>query len=276
MAVILRADEICEGLKRKIKTELESVGKLSLASLLIGQEVSEYYQAQKKLAEELGVDFPVIPPTISFSDLKSKVEKLNNDPKVTGIILNKPFLPEWKEQDVFSLISPEKDVEGMNPVNFGKLSLGKSLFIPPTVLSVLELIRSKEVNLRGKRVTIVNSSNIIGKPLALLLVDQLATVSITHIATSQAGDLETYVRGADILISAAGVPALIKGDWVKEGAIVVDVGTAQRQGKLTGDVEFDQAKEKAAAITPVPGGVGKLTTMFLFRNLLTAALEVRK
>jgi len=275
MAVILQADKLCEGLKKQIKTDLESMGKLCLASLLIAKSSSEYYQAQKKLAEELGVDFPAIPPAVSLSDLKSKLEKLNNDPKVTGIILNKPFLQKWKEQEVFSLLSPDKDVEGMHPLNLGRFFSGESKLISPTASSVIELLRETKVELKAKRVVIVGFSSLIGKPLTLFLANEIATVTIVHRATKKE-DLPFYIAGADILISAAGVPGLIKAEWIKKGAVVIDVGTGQRDGKTVGDVEFDKAKEKAAAITPVPGGVGKLTTMFLFHNLVVAAKSQKK
>ncbi|MBU2251537.1 MAG: bifunctional 5,10-methylenetetrahydrofolate dehydrogenase/5,10-methenyltetrahydrofolate cyclohydrolase, partial [Candidatus Omnitrophica bacterium] len=167
-------------------------------------------------------------------------------------------------------IAPDKDIEGMNPYNLGRLALGNPLFIPPTVLSVLELIKFTGLALRGKKVTIIGASSIIGKPLALLLADKLATVTIAQIGTYEAGDLESYCRQADVLISAAGVPGLVKGDWIKKGAVVIDVGTAEKSSKISGDVEFEKAKESAAAITPVPGGVGRLTTLFLFDNLLRA------
>jgi len=270
MAKVLDPKDICNRLKEEIRTQLESLPKLCLASLLIGKETSEYYQAQKKLAEELGVDFPVIAPAVSLSDLKSKVEKLNNDPKVTGIILNKPFPSEWKDQEVFSLLSPNKDIEGMHPLNLGRFFSGESKLISPTASSVIELLGETKTELQGKRVVIVGFSSLIGKPLTLFLAKEIATVTIVHIKTKKE-DLPFYITNADILISAAGVPGLIKGDWIKKGAIVIDVGTGKKGGKTVGDVEFDKAKEKAAAITPVPGGVGKLTTMFLFHNLLIAA-----
>ena len=270
MAKILNSQDICNRLEKEIRGQLESLPKLCLASLLIAQDSSEYYQAQKKLAEKLAVDFPLIPPVSSLQDLKSKVKKLNSDPKVTGIILNKPFLPEWKEQEFFSLLSPDKDVEGMHPLNLGRFFSGETKLISPTASSVIELLRETKVELKGKRVVMVGFSSLIGKPLTLFLANEIATVTIVHIATRKE-DLPFYISNADILISAAGVPGLIKGDWIKKGAVVIDVGTAEQGGKLVGDVEFDKAKEKAAAITPVPGGVGKLTTMFLFHNLLIAA-----
>ncbi|MCF7908841.1 MAG: bifunctional 5,10-methylenetetrahydrofolate dehydrogenase/5,10-methenyltetrahydrofolate cyclohydrolase [Candidatus Omnitrophica bacterium] len=275
MSVILHADKLCEGLKKQIKIDLESVGKLCLASVLTAQKTSEYYQAQRKLAEELGVDFPIISPAVSLADLKSKLEKLNNDPKVIGIILNKPLFPDWNDQEVFSLLDPDKDVEGMHPLNLGRFFSGENKFISPTAASVIELLKETKVELKGKRVVIVGFSSLIGKPLTLFLANEIATVTIVHKATKKE-DLPFYIANADILISAAGVPELIKADWIKEGAVVIDVGTGQRNGKTVGDVEFDKAKEKTLAITPVPGGVGRLTTMFLFANLVSAAKSQKK
>jgi len=159
----------------------------------------------------------------------------------------------------------------MNLNNLGKFFTGQPQFISPTVSSIICMLNQCRVKFYGKKATVVGFSSLIGKPLALWLGNQFATVSITHIATYEAGDLEAYVKEADILISAAGVPDLIKGSWIKEGAIVIDAGTAQKCGKLTGDVEFNEAKKKASAITPVPGGVGKLTTLFLYHNLIIAA-----
>jgi methylenetetrahydrofolate dehydrogenase (NADP+)/methenyltetrahydrofolate cyclohydrolase len=283
MAKILEAKTSCQNLEKEIKAEVSSLGKLCLASVSIDGDYSSfiYCSSQKKLGEKLGINYHSInlKPQVSFEEFARVVKELNNDSNITGIILNKPFPSKWKDEDVFFLLDSRKDIEGMHPVNLGKFFMGESLmssqeakyFVSPTVLSVLELIKQAEIKLYGKKVTIVGFSNIIGKPLAILLGDELATVSITHIATSKVGDLESYVKAADILISATGVPGLIKGDWIKPGAVVIDVGTGEKQGKISGDVEFEKAKAKAAVITPVPGGVGKLTTMFLYHNLIIAA-----
>lgn len=271
----MHTDKICEGLEREIRVDLASLGKVCLASVLIGKDTSRYYNSQKITAKKLGIGFPLIPAPVSFSELKAKIEKLNHDHKVTGIIINKPFPAGWKEQDVFSLINPDKDVEGMHPFNLGKFFMGENKCLSPTVCSVIKLLNEAIKDLHGKRVTIVGFSALIGKPLTLFLANEIATVTIVHIG-SRKEDLRFYVEKADVLISAAGQPGLIKGDWIKPGAVVIDVGTAKKDGKISGDVEFELAKKKASFITPVPGGVGKLTTLCLFENLVFLAKSKQK
>jgi methylenetetrahydrofolate dehydrogenase (NADP+)/methenyltetrahydrofolate cyclohydrolase len=168
-------------------------------------------------------------------------------------------------------LAPEKDVEGMHPVNMGKIVFGKAKILPCTAAAVMELLNSIGLSYSGKEVVIVGHSEIVGKPLALTLLDKLATVTVCHIGTSKAGKLEEHVRTADILIVAVGKAGLIKGDWVKEGAIVIDVGINRVGDKLVGDVEFEAAEKKCAWITPVPGGVGPLTVTMLMRNLVEAS-----
>lgn len=289
MAVILDAGKICQDLENRIKKEVDSLPKLCLASVAIGKDFSteKYQLAQKKAAERLSVEYYSLdlPGDSSFAKLKLEMDRLNNDPHVSGIIVNKPFPAQWRDEEVFSLVVGHKDVEGMHPINLGRLLKGRDflsslsaafnmaapLLISPTVLSILYLLSITGIKLRGKKVILVGFSSLIGKPLALILGDQFATVIITHIGTYEQGDLEGYVRGADVIISAVGKPHLIKGAWIKKGAVVIDAGTAEKEGKLTGDVEFIEAAKTAAFITPVPGGVGKLTPMFLYYNLVVAA-----
>ena len=292
MAVILDTQESCNRLEEYIKNAIATFfpkQKLCLASVAVGEDYSAkiYRSSQQRVAEELGVEYrPIdLSSDISFEDFKTEIKKLNNDPSVTGIILNKPFPSEWPDVEVFSQLDVKKDVEGMHPLNLGKFLIGgapmvsplfspqgpRKLCISPTVWSIVTLLDRSEIAYRGKKATIVGFSPLIGKPLAFFLANEFATVSITHIVTFEKGDLPEYIKNADIVISAAGVPHLIKGDWIKKGAVVIDVGTGKKDGKLTGDVEFDVARMKAAFITPVPGGVGKLTTMFLYCNLIIAA-----
>lgn len=297
MAIILEANQICQRIEKDNLTQLSLIStKLSLASVGVGQDNSAnlYQLSQQKAAQKLGINYiPLnLPSDISYGDFKAQVDKINRDGKIDGIILNKPFPTEWKakDEDVFSLISDKKDVEGMHPLNRGRFfSVDKQtvssiiafsslehLLISPTVLSVIAIINEsfRKVNdtegYRGKRVTLVGFSLIIGKMLVLFLGNELATVSVTHLGTDEKGDLPEYLRSADIVISAVGKPHLIKGEWIKKGAIVIDVGTAVEDGKAVGDMDFDKVKERAAVITPVPGGVGKLTVMFLYHNLILA------
>lgn len=274
MVKILEAKPVYEKLKKKLKNELKTLPKLCLASLSIGKSYSRdfYLLSQEKLAEELGVNYVkvAIEENTPLKEISNKIAQLNQDKKITAIVVNKPFPAGFCEEAVFSAIDFKKDVEGMNPYNLGMLFAGEPIFISPTVLSILEFLKMAKVNLYGKEVTVIGFSTLIGKPLALLLGRQFATVSITHIATYQKQRLPFYVKNADIVISAVGKPHLIRGGWIKKGAVVIDVGLGKKNAKLVGDIEFQAAKSRAAFITPVPGGVGRLTPIFLFKNLLEA------
>lgn len=287
MVKILDTDTIYQGRMKKLKEMVKAFPeKLCLASVEVGKDeaAKAYRYSQEKMAQEIGIEFrPTdLKSDISFKNFEAEIKKLNEDKTITGIIVNKPF-PFGYEEDVFSLIDVNKDVEGVNPANLGKLFLGnkkvadliseapESILIPPTVRSILDVLYvSGNIEVYGKKITIVGFSSIIGKPLALILANSFATVSIAQIGTSEAGHLAEYVKAADILISAVGKPELIKGEWIKEGAVVIDVGTSKKEGRIVGDVEFDKAKEKASFITPVPGGVGKLTPIWLYYNLVLA------
>jgi len=274
MAIIFDAQKKYDFLLAKVKAELEAMPKLCLASVAIGKDVSakSYRSAQEKLAEELKIEFcpSDFESDFPFKEFETAIGKLNRAKEVTGIILNKPFPSGWSNVDVFSLLSEKKDIEGMHPANLGRFFTGQPRFISPTVLSVIELLKESGVKLYGRRVTLVGFSPLIGRPLALWLGNEFATVNITHIATDERDDLSSYVKSADIVISAVGKPGIIKGEWIKKGAVVIDVGTGYKDGKIAGDIELEPAAERAAFITPVPGGVGKLTTFFLFQNLVLA------
>ena len=274
MAKILEAKEIYDILKERLKVRLKSTPALTLASVSIGKNYSSqvYRHSQKRLAESLGVKYLSLelPQNISIKDALTKIESLNKNKKITGIVANKPFPSNFTEEIVFSAIDYKKDIEGMNPYNLGLLFVGEPLFISPTVLSILEFIKMSGVDLYGKQVTIVGFSTLIGKPLALILGRKLATVTIAHIGTYESGKLPSYIKNSDIVVSAVGKPHIIKGEWIKKGAVVIDVGIGEFNGKVVGDIEFEKAKRRAAFITPVPGGVGKLTSLFLFKNLIDA------
>ena len=276
MGKVLDVTRIYEKLKKELRLQLAKLTQsLRLALIKVGKDYSSqvYLSSQEKLAKELGIEYVVVELDVKDSEAAAikKIEELNNDERITGIMIHKPFPRRWSEDVIFSALSHKKDIEGISPYNLGMVCLGKPLFISPTVLSVLELLKNIKVDLYGKDVTIVGFSSIIGKPLTFLLGNNFATVNITHIATYKVKRLPFYIKNADIVISAVGKPHVIKGAWIKKGSIIIDVGTAQRQGKITGDVEFDVALKKASYISPVPGGVGKLTPLFLFKNLLKAA-----
>ena len=188
-----------------------------------------------------------------------------------GIIIQMPLPASIDYKKISQYIEPAKDVEGMHPANIGKLLFGKSKLVPCTAAAAMELINSTGVDLYGKEVVIVGHSEIVGKPLAMLLLDKFATVTVCHIGTSKAGKLEEHVKQAEILIVAVGKAGLIKGHLIKEGAIVIDVGINRVADKIVGDVEFEAAEKRASWITPVPGGVGPLTVTMLMRNLVEAA-----
>lgn len=272
---VLDASQVYERIKSQIEEQVKLLSPLTLASLVIGKNYSSdvYRSFQEKTATQLGIEYLRIEmdEDVSLKDVLAKIDSLNKDEKITGIVANKPFPKEFLEDDIFAAISPDKDVEGLNPYNLGKLFTPHAALISPTVLSILEFLKLSQIKLYGKEAVIVGFSTLIGKPLALLLAKEFATVTITHIATYEAGALASHVGRADIVVSAVGISDLIKGEWIKKGAVVIDVGVASRDGKMAGDIEFEEAKKRAAFITPVKGGVGKLTSIFLFYNLVKLA-----
>ncbi|MFC1805047.1 bifunctional 5,10-methylenetetrahydrofolate dehydrogenase/5,10-methenyltetrahydrofolate cyclohydrolase [Candidatus Omnitrophota bacterium] len=198
------------------------------------------------------------------------IKKLNAEKSVNGIIVQMPLPQAIDYKKISSFIAPEKDAEGMHPANIGKIVFGKAKLLPCTAAAVMELIKLSGVDLNGREVVVVGHSEIVGKPLSLLLLDKFATTTVCHIGTSKAGKLEEHVKGAELLVVAVGKAGLIKGDLIKEGAVVIDVGINRVEGKIVGDIEFEAAGKRASQITPVPGGVGPLTVTMLMRNLVEA------
>jgi methylenetetrahydrofolate dehydrogenase (NADP+)/methenyltetrahydrofolate cyclohydrolase len=274
MAVEVNFKEVYEDIKQALLRERDGLKELGLASVCFGsdQASSAYITSQQKLAQELNVNYKVISlaSDVSLHEATAQIESLNKDKKINGIIINRPLPSQVEADSILGTLDYKKDIEGMHPDNLGRLMGSKPLFISPTVRSVMECLKQAAVQLYGKKVIIVNNSVLIGKPLAMLLTDEFATVNIAHIATAEKGDLPHFIKEADVVVTAVGKPDVIKAEWIKNGAIVIDVGTGAKDGKLAGDVEFDKAKEKALFITPVPGGVGKLTPLFLFANLFKA------
>lgn len=276
MAKLLEGKPIAEKIKEQIKQEIVSLKiKPVLASMQVGDNAGaeSYAKSQKKLAESLGIEyqFHKLNQDTSESELIQFIQKLNSDNSINGIIVQMPLPAQIDYKKISQFILPEKDAEGMHPANIGKIVFGKANILPCTVAAVMELLKETGVNLYGKEVVIVGHSEIVGKPLALLLLEKFATVTVCHIGTSKAGKLEEHVKKAEILIVAVGKAGLIKGEWVKEGAIVIDVGINRVGDKIVGDVEFEEAEKRASYITPVPGGVGPLTVTMLMRNLVEAA-----
>lgn len=274
-AQLLEGKTLANQIKERLKTEIETFKeKPVLASILAGDNAgaAAYANSQKKAAEKLGIEYRLekLEESITQETLIDFIKKLNNDPGVNGIIVQMPLPKQIDYKLISSFIAPEKDVEGMHPQNLGKVLLGKAKIAPCTAAAVMILLESTAVNLYGKEVVVVGHSEIVGKPLALLLLEKFATVTICHIGTSKAGKLEEHVRGAEILIVAVGKPGLIKGELVKEGTIVIDVGINRVGDKIVGDVEFEEAQKRASYITPVPGGVGPLTVTMLMKNTVEA------
>jgi len=274
-AVLLEGKVIAESLKAKIKAEVESLkaktGRVpKLVALQIGENSSSvvYVKAQERVAQALGIGYElkVMPGTISQTGAQDLVKEMNKDDSVTAIILQLPVPKGIDAKRLINLISPLKDAEGMHPENLGRIISGQQRIAPCTAMAVMELLESTKVNLYGKEAVVVGHSEIVGKPLALMLLNKFATTTVCHIATGERGVLPEHVKRAEILIAAVGKAGIIKGDWIKDKAIVIDVGINKIDDKIVGDVEFDGASQKASYITPVPGGVGPLTTTILMRN----------
>jgi len=246
-----------------------------LASVQAGDNAGAeaYAKSQSKAAASLGIEyqFHKLPENVSDKSLVEFIQKLNSDKIVSGIIVQMPLPQHIDYKKISQFISPDKDVEGMHPSNIGKVLSGSAQIIPCTAAAVMELLNETGIDLYGKEAVVVGHSEIVGKPVCLLLLDKFATVTVCHIGTSKAGRLQEHVARAEVLIVAVGKAGLIKGEWVKEGAIVVDVGINRVNDKIVGDVEFETAQKRAGWITPVPGGVGPLTVTMLMRNVVRAA-----
>jgi methylenetetrahydrofolate dehydrogenase (NADP+) / methenyltetrahydrofolate cyclohydrolase len=242
-----------------------------LASILVGNDGGSIYYMnnQSKLCRELGVN----PREFSLSEnakleeLMELIKKLNEDITVDGIILQMPLPDHLNEREITSMISPEKDVDGLTDVNIGRLYKGDKCFVPCTPKGIIELVKSTGCSIQGKNAVVIGRSNIVGKPVAQLLMNENATVTICH---SKTKDIKDICKKADILVAALGKPSFVDESFIKEGAVVIDVGTTMVNNKICGDVIFDRVIEKAAFVTPVPGGVGSMTTTMLIKNTCEA------
>lgn len=250
-----------------------------LAVVLVGEDPASqiYVRNKHKACEEVGIYSRKItlPEETTEEEILKIIDELNNDPEIDGILVQLPLPKHIDPDKVILSISPDKDVDGFHPVNAGRLLTGQDGFSPCTPLAVMELIKSAGVDVSGKEAVVVGRSNIVGKPVSMLLLRENATVTICH---SKTKDLADVCRRADILVAAVGRPEMITSDYVKEGAVVIDVGINRvGEKKVVGDVAFDEVKDKAAYITPVPGGVGPMTiTMLLYNTLLSAQKRVSK
>lgn len=279
MGEIINGKLIAEKIKKEIADYIElrkseNLQIPKIASILVGDDGGSIYyiNSQERVAKSLGVEFEKIlfDNSILEEELINEICKLNNRDDISGIILQLPLPKGMNEKKVISTISPDKDIDCLTYENAGKLYMGEQCYLPCTPNSVVRIIKSLNIPLEGKRVVIIGRSNIVGKPLAALMLKENCTVTICH---SKTKDLQSVCKEADILISAIGKPKFINEEFVKDGAIVIDVGTSSFEGKITGDVDFDSVIEKASFVTPVPGGVGALTTTLLINNSCEAMMN---
>lgn len=273
------ANRLCETLAEEVAT-LKSDNQLTpcIAVVLVGEDPASatYVGAKVKRCEQLGIDSRShhLDVTTSEEELLSLIDTLNNDPEVHGILVQLPVPKQINEDAVINAISPNKDVDGFHISNVGAMAVGQNNMVPCTPLGSLMLLQDELGDLSGKNAVVVGRSNIVGKPMSTLLLQQSCTVTVAH---SRTKDLPGVCRGADILVAAVGIPHFIKADWVKEGATIIDVGINRIQdpetgkNRLVGDVDFAGVKDVAGAITPVPGGVGPMTIACLMHNTVEAA-----
>lgn len=279
MGQIISGKEVALKIKEEIKSFVNNRKERNLkipkiASILVGNDGGSIYYmgSQEKVATSLGVQFlrVILPESCSDEDVIAEIHKLNDDNDVQGIILQLPLPKKFDEKKIIKEISPSKDIDCLTFESQGKLYMGEPRFLPCTPNSVITLIKSLNIDITGKNVVVLGRSNIVGKPVAQLLLNENATVTICH---SKTKNLKGICKGADILVVAIGRAKFIDETYVNEDSIVIDVGTSSFEGKITGDVDFDKVIDKCKLLTPVPGGVGALTTTLLIENACEALRE---
>ena len=280
MALKIDGKMVSQKMRENLKTEVTAYtqkygSRPGLAVVLVGDDPASavYVRNKHRACEEVGIrsEVHVLPAETTEEELITLLEAMNRDPAIHGILVQLPLPKHIDETAVINAISPDKDVDAFHPVNVGKIMIGDYSFLPCTPAGVMELIASTGVEIAGKSCVVIGRSNIVGKPMSMLLLHKSGTVTICH---SKTQNLKEICAGADILVAAVGRPNFVTGDMVKEGAVVIDVGINRLEnGKLCGDVEFESAEKKASFITPVPGGVGPMTISMLMRNTLTAAKQ---
>ena len=280
MAKILDGKAVSQRVKDDLKKETEKFVKENgfapgLAVVIVGNDPASrvYVNSKKRACEEIGYysEEHALCESTTEDELLNLVEKLNNDDKIHGILVQLPLPKHINEETIINAINPKKDVDAFHPVNVGKIMIGNFDFLPCTPAGVMELIKESGISLEGKNCVVIGRSNIVGKPQAMLLLHKNATVTICH---SKTKNLKEIAQTADVLVVAVGRAQMITGDYIKEGAVVIDVGMNRLENKkLVGDVDFESAEKKASAITPVPGGVGPMTRAMLMENTYKAALR---
>lgn len=272
------AKEIRTNLKQKVKQLNEQNINPHLTVILIGDDPAShsYVNGKKKASADVGISSEIIklPEDTTEEVLLQEISNLNKNNSVHGILVQLPLPSQINEQKVIEAIDPEKDVDGFHPINVGKMMLGQDTFLPCTPYGIVTMLKSKNIEIAGKHVVVIGRSNIVGKPVGQLLLNESATVTYCH---SKTKDLTKYTLDADILVVAIGKKHVIKAEHVKAGSAIIDVGINRtKEGKLTGDVDFDSVKEKVAYITPVPKGVGPMTITMLLENTVKAAKQIGK
>ena len=275
-AVVIDGKAVAREMEEEMRAEVERLAgsgvRPGLAVALVGEDpASKVYVGNKtKACERLGIaSFPYeLPEETSEEEILRLIAELNARKDVHGILVQLPLPKHIDSKKVLLALDPAKDVDGFHPINVGYLFIDQSPLPPCTPSGIMELLKRAGVELKGKHAVVVGRSNIVGKPVAIMLLKEHATVTICH---SRTVDLPEVCRSADVLVAAVGKPEMVKGDWIKPCAVVIDVGVNRVEGKLVGDVEFSAAVERAAAITPVPGGVGPMTISMLMRNTVNAA-----
>lgn len=276
VAKILDGREIAKTYRAGLQAEVEKLKEHNivpkLTVILVGNDGASqsYVNSKKKAAEKIGMISEIVNMDESSTEeeVLSELDRLNNDDSVSGILVQVPLPKQVSEAKVLEAINPDKDVDGFNPINIGRLYTGERTFIPCTPLGIMEILKHADIDLKGKNVAVIGRSHIVGQPVSKLLTDQDATVTLLH---SKSTNTEEVLKQADVIVSAVGRVHLVTKDLVKPGAVIIDVGnTPDENGKLKGDVDFEAVKEVASAITPVPGGVGPLTITMVLNNTLLA------
>lgn len=280
-AQLISGKELSQRKKDEMKKAVDALKEKDvtpgLAVIIVGTDPASqtYVRGKQKACQEVGIHSVLIemPEETSEEELLAKIRELNVDDTIDGILVQLPLPAQINEQAVIDTISPEKDVDGFHPINIGRMMTGQEAFLPCTPHGILEMVKSEQIEIEGKHVVVVGRSNIVGKPVGQLFLNENATVTYCH---SRTRNLKEITTQADILIAAVGKAHLINGEHIKDGATVIDVGIHRLEnGKLTGDVNFEEVKEKAAYITPVPGGVGPMTITMLLHNTILSAKRFR-
>lgn len=276
VAKILDGKQIAKDYRQGLQNQVEALKEKGftpkLSVILVGNDGASqsYVRSKKKVAEKIGMISEIVhlEETATEEEVLNELNRLNNDDSVSGILVQVPLPKQVSEQKILEAINPDKDVDGFHPINIGKLYIDEQTFVPCTPLGIMEILKHADIDLEGKNAVVIGRSHIVGQPVSKLLLQKNASVTILH---SRSKDMASYLKDADVIVSAVGKSGLVTKDVVKEGAVIIDVGnTPDENGKLKGDVDYDAVKEIAGAITPVPGGVGPLTITMVLNNTLLA------